>query len=80
MEPEGFQRTRGIAFDCGRNGPARLSAAHVDALKEAGGAPAALKSRPADAAKGQARARSAWQKVEIAKWWPTIEAATVKVV
>jgi hypothetical protein len=32
MEPEEFQRMRGIAFDRGRSGPAGLNAAHVDAL------------------------------------------------
>jgi hypothetical protein len=35
MEPEGFQRTRGTAFDRGRIGrPAELNAAHVDALND----------------------------------------------
>jgi len=32
MEPEEFQRTRGIAFDRGRSGPAGRNAATVDAL------------------------------------------------
>jgi hypothetical protein len=38
-----------------------------------------LKISAADVDKGQARARCAWQKAEIAKWWPTIEAADINV-
>jgi hypothetical protein len=34
MEPEEFQRTRGIAFDRGRSEPAGLNAAQVDALND----------------------------------------------
>jgi len=59
MEPEEFQRKRGIAFDRGRSGPAELNAAAVDALNDAAVRKQARKPRPADAAKGQARARSA---------------------
>ena len=49
--------------------------------ERSGGAQAARKSRPADDAEGQAVAAAlgAWQKAEIAKWWPMIKAANVKV-
>jgi hypothetical protein len=80
MEPDEFQRMRGIAIDRGRSGLAGLNAAHVDALND----PAVRKalenlglqmpprksSRPKRLAKGRNR------KI---KWWPTIEAADVKV-
>jgi hypothetical protein len=34
VEPEEFQRTPGIVFDCGRNEPAGFNAAAVDALND----------------------------------------------
>ena len=81
MEPEGFQRMRGIAFDRARGGPAGLNAAHVDALND----PAVrkqlenigLQMPPKD--KLTPQALGDWQKAEIAKWWPMIKAANVKV-
>lgn len=81
MEPEEVQRTRGIAFDCGRSGPAGRNAAAVDALSD----PAArkqlenhdLQTSPED--KLTAEALGTWQNAEIAKWWPVIKAANVKV-
>jgi len=81
MEPKEFQRMRGTAFDRGRSGPAGLNAAHVDALND----PAVrkqlenlgLQMPPKD--KLTPDALGAWQKAEIAKWWPMIEAANVKV-
>jgi tripartite-type tricarboxylate transporter receptor subunit TctC len=81
MEPEEFQRTRGIAFDRGRNGPAGLNAAQVDALND----PAVRKqlenlgSQMLPKDKLMPEALDAWQKAEIAKWWPMIKAANVKV-
>jgi hypothetical protein len=82
MEPEEFQRTRGIASDRGRSGPSGLNAAHVDALND----PAVRKPLenlgpqmpPKD--KLASEALGAWPKDRIAKWWPTIKAADVKVV
>ena len=60
---------------------ARLNAAAVDAMKD----PAVrkkfedlgLEMPPAD--KLTPEARGAWQRSEIAKWWPMIKAADVKV-
>ena len=81
MEPEELQRTRGIAFDRGRSGPAGLMPAAIDALID----PAVrkqlenlgLQMPPKD--KLAPEALGAWQKAEIAKWWPMIKAANVKV-
>ena len=82
MEPEKFQLRRGMAFDRGRGGrPAGLNAAHVAALND----PAVrkqlenlgLQMPPKD--KRAPEALGAWQKAEIAKWWPMIKAANVKV-
>jgi hypothetical protein len=80
MEPEGFLRMRDIAFDGGRSGPAGFNAAAVDG-ERSGGAQAARKSWCADAPEERLapEARGAKQKAEIAKWWPTIKAANVKV-
>jgi tripartite-type tricarboxylate transporter receptor subunit TctC len=81
MEPEEFQRTRGIAFDRGRSEPAGLNAAQVDALND----PAVRKqlenlgSQMLPKDKLMPEALDAWQKAEIAKWWPMIKAANVKV-
>jgi hypothetical protein len=66
MEPEEFQCMRGTVFDRGRSGPARLNAAHVDALND----PAVRKQSKIPvcrcAANGQAHARSARR---LAKGW-----------
>jgi hypothetical protein len=68
MEPEEFQRTRGIAFDRGRSGPAGLNAAQVDALND----PAVRKqlenlgSQMLPKDKLMPEALDAWQKAEIA--------------
>jgi hypothetical protein len=76
-ECEKFQSMRGIAIDRGRSGLAGLNAAHVDALND----PAVrkqlenldLQMPPKD--KLTPEALGAWQKAEIAKWWPMIKAA-----
>jgi tripartite-type tricarboxylate transporter receptor subunit TctC len=82
MEPEKFQLRRGIAFDRGRSGRlAGLNTAHIGALSD----PAVrkqlenlgLQMPPKD--KLTPEALGAWQKAEIAKWWPMIKAANVKV-
>ena len=81
MEPEELQRTRGMAFDRGRSWPAGLNTAHVGALND----PAVrkqlenlgLQMPPED--KLAPEALGARQKAEIAKWWPMIKAANVKV-
>jgi tripartite-type tricarboxylate transporter receptor subunit TctC len=68
-------------FDRGRSGPAGLNAAAINALKDPAvrkqfenlGLQMPCKDKLAPEALG------AWQKAEIAKWWPMIEAANVKV-
>ena len=82
MEPEKFQLRRGIAFDRGRSGRlAGLNATDIGALND----PAVrkqlenlgLQMPPKDQLTPEAL--GAWQKAEIAKWWPMIKAANVKV-
>ena len=81
----GWHCRSGTRCGCRRRTPkdivAKLNAAAVDALADAGRAPAPRRSRPGDLRRASSRRRQAlgaFHKAEIDKWWPIIKAAGIK--
>jgi len=79
----GFHMTLWSVFGCRktRRKTSSQSSTRGGGCVERSGVRKQLKTRTADAAEGSALAGGArtWQKAEIAKWWPMIKAANVKV-